>query len=160
MSPLLLHLNQTMIDKDAIQKEVESVLEGTDKFIVEIKVKAGNKITVLLDSDTDISIDDCIDITRHIESVYDREAEDYDLTVSSAGIDQPYKMLRQYTKNIGREVEVTFTDGTVFSGKLVAADKDKFSVYRKTKVKKVETEETKEVLFSEIKHTKEVISFK
>ena len=149
-----------MIDKDAIQREVESVLEGTDKFVVEIKVKAGNRITVLLDSDTDIAIDDCIAVTRHIESVYDRETEDYELTVSSAGIDQPIKMLRQYTKNIGREVEVTFTDGTVFSGNLVAADKDKISVYRKTKVKKVETEETKEILLTEIKHTKEVISFK
>ena len=148
-----------MIEKDAIQKEVESVLEGTDKFVVEIKVKAGNRITVLLDSDTDIAIDDCIAVTRHIESVFNRETEDYDLTVSSAGIDQPYKMLRQYTKNIGREVEVTFTDGTVFQGNLVSADKDKFSVYRKTKVKKVETEETREILFSEIKHTKEVISF-
>lgn len=149
-----------MIDKDAIQREVESVLEGTDKFVVEIKVKAGNRITILLDSDTDIAIDDCIAVTRHIESVYDRETEDYELTVSSAGIDQPIKMLRQYTKNIGREVEVTFTDGTVFSGNLIAADKDKISVYRKTKVKKVETEETKEILLTEIKHTKEVISFK
>lgn len=149
-----------MIDKDAIQKEIESVLEGTDKFVVEIRVKAGNRITVLLDSDTDITIDDCIEITRHIESVYDRETEDYELTVSSAGIDQPIKMLRQYIKNIGREVEVTFTDGTVFSGNLVAADKDKISVYRKTKVKKVETEETKEILLTDIKHTKEVISFK
>ena len=149
-----------MIEKDAVQREVESVLEGTDKFVVEIKVKAGNKITVLLDSDTDISIDDCIGITRHIESVFDREAEDYELMVSSAGIDQPFKMLRQYTKNIGREVEVTFSDGNVFSGELVAADTDKFSVYRKTKVKKIETEETREILFTEIKHTKEVISFK
>lgn len=149
-----------MIDKEAIQKEIESVLEGTDKFVVEIRVKAGNRITVLLDSDTDITIDDCIEITRHIESVYDRETEDYELTVSSAGIDQPIKMLRQYIKNIGREVEVTFTDGTVFSGNLVAADKDKISVYRKTKVKKVETEETKEILLTDIKHTKEVISFK
>ena len=148
-----------MIDKDAIQKEVESALEGTDKFIVEVRVKAGNRIMVLLESDTDITIDDCIAVTRHIESVFDRETEDYDLTVSSAGIDQPYKMLRQYIKNIGREVEVTFTDGTVLQGTLVAADKDKFSVYRKTKVKKVETEETREILFSEIKHTKEVISF-
>ena len=149
-----------MIDKDTILKEVESVLQGTDKFVVEIRVKSGNRIMVLLDSDTSIAIEDCIGITRHIESVFDRETEDYDLTVSSSGIDQPYKMLRQYIKNIGRDVEVTFADGTVFTGKLVAADKDKISVYRKTKVKKVETEETKEIPFTEIKHTKEVISFK
>lgn len=149
-----------MIEKDAITREVESVLAETDKFVVEIKVKAGNRITVLLDSDTSISIDDCIGVTRHIESVFDRETEDYDLTVSSAGIDQPYKLLRQYIKNVGREVEVTLKDGSIFTGKLTSADSEKISVYRKTKVKKVETEETREIPFSEIKQTKEVISFK
>jgi ribosome maturation factor RimP len=149
-----------MIEKDAITREVESVLTETDKFVVEIKVKAGNRITVLLDSDTSISIDDCIAITRHIESVFDRETEDYDLIVSSAGIDQPYKLLRQYIKNVGREVEVTLKDGSIFTGKLTSADAEKISVYRKTKVKKVETEETREIPFAEIKQTKEVISFK
>lgn len=149
-----------MIDKEAILKEVEAKLQDTDKFVVELTVKSGNRITVLLDSDTSITIDDCIAVTRHIESVFDRETEDYDLTVSSWGIDQPYRMLRQYVKNIGREVEVTFTDGAVFTGKLMAADKDKITVYRKTKVKKVETEETREIPYTEIKHTKEVISFK
>ncbi|MBW6490783.1 MAG: ribosome assembly cofactor RimP [Lentimicrobium sp.] len=149
-----------MIDKEAILKEVEAKLQDTDRFVVEITVKSGNRITVLLDSDTSITIDDCIAVNRHIESVFDRETEDYDLTVSSSGIDQPYRMLRQYVKNIGREVDVTFTDGSVFTGKLIAADKDKITVYRKTKVKKVETEETKEIPYTEIKHTKEVISFK
>ncbi|MCD6659780.1 MAG: ribosome assembly cofactor RimP [Lentimicrobium sp.] len=149
-----------MIEKDAITREVESVLAETDKFVVEIKVKAGNRITVLLDSDTSISIDDCIAVTRHIESVFDRETEDYDLIVSSAGIDQPYKLLRQYIKNVGREVEVTLKDGSIFTGKLTSADAEKISVYRKTKVKKVETEETREIPFAEIKQTKEVISFK
>lgn len=149
-----------MIKKDAITREVESVLAETDKFVVEIKVKAGNRITVLLDSDTSISIDDCIAVTRHIESVFDRETEDYDLIVSSAGIDQPYKLLRQYIKNVGREVEVTLKDGSIFTGKLTSADAEKISVYRKTKVKKVETEETREIPFAEIKQTKEVISFK
>lgn len=149
-----------MIEKDAITREVESVLAETDKFVVEIKVKAGNRITVLLDSDSSISIDDCIAVTRHIESVFDRETEDYDLIVSSAGIDQPYKLLRQYIKNVGREVEVTLKDGSIFTGKLTSADAEKISVYRKTKVKKVETEETREIPFAEIKQTKEVISFK
>jgi ribosome maturation factor RimP len=149
-----------MIEKDAITREVELVLAETDKFVVEIKVKAGNRITVLLDSDTSISIDDCIAVTRHIESVFDRETEDYDLTVSSAGIDQPYKLLRQYIKNVGREVEVALKDGSIFTGKLTSADAEKISVYRKTKVKKVETEETREIPYTEIKQTKEVISFK
>ena len=149
-----------MIDKSDIQREVEKALGESDKFVVEIKVKAGNRITVLLDSDTHITIDDCVAVTRHIESAFSRETEDYDLTVSSAGIDQPYKLLRQYIKNIGREVEVTLADGSVFAGKLIAADMDKIAVYSKTKAKKVETEETREIPFNEIKQTKEIISFK
>jgi ribosome maturation factor RimP len=149
-----------MINAEDIRKTIEQKLEATDKFVVEVRVKSGNHITVLLDSDTSINIDDCIAVNRHIESVFDRETEDYDLVVSSAGIDQPYKMLRQYVKNIGREVEVTLTDKTIFAGKLMAADETGITVYRKTRVKKVETEESRQIPFNEIKHTKEIISFK
>jgi len=149
-----------MISEEAIRQAVEQKIEGSDKFVVEVRVKAGNHITVLLDSDTNLTIDDCAAVTRHIESVFSRESEDYDLTVSSFGIDQPYRLLRQYLKNIGREVEVTLTDKSVFKGKLVSADEKGIGVYRKTKVKKVETEETRTIAFQEIKHTKEVISFK
>jgi ribosome maturation factor RimP len=80
-----------MIDKESIVREIETALLDTDRFIVEVKVKAGNRITVLLDSDTQITIADCVAVNRHIESVFDREVEDYELTVSSSGIDQPYK---------------------------------------------------------------------
>jgi ribosome maturation factor RimP len=69
-------------------------------------------------------------------------------------------MLRQYVKNIGREVEVSLQDKTIFAGKLVAADETGITVYRKLKVKKVETEESRAIPFSEIKQTKEIISFK
>lgn len=149
-----------MITAEEIRSTVEQKLENTDKFVVEIKVKPGNHITVLLDSDTHITIDDCASVTRHLESVYNREEEDYDLVVSSAGIDQPYRLLRQYVKNIGREVEVSLADKTKYTGKLVAADSAGIKIYRKTKVKKVETEETREIPFSDIKQTKEIISFK
>ncbi len=149
-----------MINAEEVRKTIEQKFESTDKFVVEVKVKAGNHITVLLDSDTSIIIDDCIAVTRLIESVFDRETEDYNLIVSSAGIDQPYKLLRQYLKNIGREVDVTLLDKTTYAGKLLAADETGITVYRKTKVKKVETEETRQIPFSEIKKTKEIISFK
>ncbi|MFH1118478.1 MAG: ribosome assembly cofactor RimP [Bacteroidota bacterium] len=149
-----------MIKAEEIRKVVEEKIEGSDKFVVEVKVRSGNRIMVLLDSDTSLNIDDCIKISRHIESVFDRETEDYDLVVSSAGIDQPYKMSRQYIKNIGREVEVSLNDKTIFTGKLVAANETGITVYRKTKVKKTETEETREIPFTEINQTKEVISFK
>jgi ribosome maturation factor RimP len=74
-----------MINAEEIRKTIEQKLDSTDKFVVEVKVKPGNNITVLLDSDTSINIDDCIAVNRHIESVFDREAEDYNLVVSSAG---------------------------------------------------------------------------
>jgi len=148
-----------MINADEIRKTIEQRLEGTDKYVVEIKVRTGNNITVFLDSDTSLIVDDCVAVTRAIEAAFDREVEDYSLTVSSAGIDQPYKLLRQYVKNIGREVEVSLTDKTVFTGKLLSADAEKITVYRKIKIKKVETEETREIPFSLIIHTKEVISF-
>lgn len=149
-----------MISAEDIRKTVEEKIGGTDRFVVEVKVKAGNRITVLLDSDTSVSIDDCIAVTRHIESVFDREKEDYDLTVSSAGIDQPYRLLRQYIKNIGREVEVRLKDNTVFKGKLVSADENCIRVCRKTRIKKAETEETREIPFTGISQTTEIISFK
>ena len=149
-----------MISAEDIRKTVEEKIEGTDRFVVEVKVKAGNRITVLLDSDTSVSIDDCIALTRHIESVFDREKEDYDLTVSSAGIDQPFRLLRQYIKNIGREVEVRLKDNTVFKGKLVSADENCIKVYIKTRIKKVETGETREIPFTGISQTTEIISFK
>jgi len=149
-----------MIDRLAIQQEVEQMLEGTDKFVVDVRVKSGNRITVLLDSDTSITIDDCVAVTRRIESVFNRETEDYDLTVSSAGIDQPYRKTRQYIKNVGREVEVTLTDGTVIKGKLIAADDSAVTIETRTKVKKTVTVENHEIPYSGIKQTKEVISFK
>ena len=150
-----------MIDKEKLRETIEQQLEGSDRFLVEVTVKGGNRINVLLDSDTSITIDDCVAITRHIESVFPREEEDYDLMVSSAGIDQPYKMLRQYVKNIGREVEIQLTDTTKIQGKLINANADGIAIQRQVKIKgSGKVDETLEFPFNQIKQTKEIISFK
>lgn len=158
MSPLL--LTTKMIKSEELQKIIEQYLLGTDRFIVELKVKAGNNIVVLLDSDTGVSIDDCVSLTRHIESQYDREVEDYNLMVSSAGLGKPFKLLRQYLKAIGKEVEVELIDKTLMKGTLLAADSEKITVKVKLKVKKEISEQDHEVPFSQIKEVREVISFK
>lgn len=159
MSPLLLLLK--MIKTDQLNKVVEDFLQETPIFVVDIKVKAGNKITILLDKDNgNITIDDCVALTRHIESKFDRDVEDYDLMVSSAGIGQPLKLQRQYVKIIGKEVDIEYNDKTTAKGVLVAADSEKVTVKIVSKVKKEIIEQLKEIPFSMIKSVKEVISFK
>ncbi|NCF75542.1 MAG: hypothetical protein GWO87_03600 [Xanthomonadaceae bacterium] len=94
-----------MIEKKKIKNLVDEKLQNTEKFLVDIKIKSGNKILVFLDSDKSITIKDCADINRYIISKLDKEKEDFELRVSSAGLDKPFKLLRQYKKNIGKEVE-------------------------------------------------------
>lgn len=149
-----------MIKADELKNSVENYLQGTDMFVVDIKVKTGNNITILLDRDSGIRIDDCIKLTRFIESQYDREVEDYSLVVSSAGIGQPLKLLRQYLKIIGKEIDVELNDKTVLKAILLAADEEKIVVKTTTKIKKEIIEKDNEFPFSTIKSVKEVISFK
>jgi ribosome maturation factor RimP len=148
-----------MIKAEQIKKTVEDFLQDTEIFVVDIKVKPGNNITVLIDGDNGITIDDCVKITRLIESEYNREVEDYNLTVSSAGIGQPLKLLRQFVKIIGKEVEVEFEDKTSVKGSLLAADEDKILIKIAPKNKK-ESSQDKEIPHSLIKSVKEIVSFR
>lgn len=132
-----------MITKDQIEKLVDESLSATDIFLVEVKVKAGNKIMVFLDSDTAVCIDDCVRVSRYIESNLDREVEDYELDVSSAGLDHPLRLDRQFQKYLGRDVEVKMADGRKVIGKLLSFDAEIVEVEtmkKKVKSKKVEVE--------------------
>ena len=91
-----------MISVDKIQKIAEEKLAESTNFIVDIAVKSGNKIIVLLDNDNGVSIGDCVAMSRHIEASLDREADDFELNVMSPGLSEPFKILRQYQKNIGK----------------------------------------------------------
>ena len=124
-----------MIDKELLTKTVEHAISGTSMFIVEITISADNNIVVELDSDESMDIDTCAEITRKIESVFDREVEDYELEVGSAGLTSPFKVKRQWTKNIGNEIEVLTRDGRKLTGTLVAADEDNFTIEYPVKVK-------------------------
>jgi len=155
-----------MIDKGKIKELVEEKLSGTNNFLVEVLIKPGNLIVVEIDSDESVCIDDCIAISRHIEANMDREEEDFELEVGSAGITSPFKVLRQYVKNIGNEVEILLKSGVKQTGVLKAADENGIVITVENKIKpegakrKITVEEDLSYTFEEIKYTKYLIRFK
>ncbi len=154
-----------MIDKEQIKAIAEQYIEDP-MFLVDAVVNPGNIIVVEIDSDDSISIDDCIKISRSIESQLDRDAEDFELEVGSAGITAPFKLPRQYKKNIGNEVEVLSKAGQKLSGILKNATETGFTLTITKKVKaegaKKKTEVDEDLVFEydEVKHTKYLIRFK
>mgnify|MGYP000872866759 FL=1 len=155
-----------MIEKELIKDITEKYLEGTTMFLVDVVVKPGNAIVVEVDSDEGVCIDDCIALSRNIESHLDRDAEDFELEVGSAGITSPLKIPRQYKKNIDNEVEVLTKKGQKLSGVLKSCDDNSF-VITVTKMvkpdggkKKVAVDEDFSFVYQEQKHTKYLIRFK
>ena len=142
---------------------VEEKLSDTT-FIVDITVGLGNAISVVIDSDEGLSIDKCIEMSRHIEHQFDREVEDFSLEVSSPGLTQPFKVLRQYLKYLGKDIEIVTVKGVKLTGILQSADEKSIFVETKTNIKAdgKKTVETKTVEFSpiDIKTVKPVITFK
>ncbi|MDL2223723.1 ribosome assembly cofactor RimP [Bacteroidales bacterium OttesenSCG-928-M06] len=157
-----------MIDKKTVIEIVESYLTESGPYLVDVEVKPDNRIVVDIDSDNEksVSIEDCIALTKHIESKLDREVEDYELEVGSVGLSQPFKVLRQYKKNIGNEVEVLLKDGKKYSGVLKDADTDRIILTVEKQIKpegakrKVTVEEDLLFHYHEIKFTKYIIRFK
>lgn len=117
-----------MIDAAHVREIAEAQMEGTDLFVVEVRVTPANEIVVTVDSDTQVGIDRCVELSRSIEEALDRDQEDFELTVMSAGIGQPLKYLRQYRKLIGSPVEVVLKDGGKIIGKLVDASDNQIAV--------------------------------
>jgi ribosome maturation factor RimP len=149
-----------MITPDSVVKAAEEVLEETDKFLVEVVVQPSNRILVYIDGDQNISIGDCREVSRAIESRFDREQEDYDLTVSSYGIDRPLKLARQFRKNIGQEIEVVTADGTKSTGILLNAGEDSLELEHPANKKKKEAKRENSILpLTQIKTAKIIIKF-
>ena len=155
-----------MIEKQLIKNLTEDFIKDTPMFVVDIVVRPGNIIVVEVDSDEPIGIDDCIAISRHLESQLDRDQEDFELEVGSSGLSSPFKIPRQYSKNIGNEVEVLTRNGQKLSGVLKSADEKGFTLTITKKIKpegakkKVDVEEDIPFGYDEIKYTKYIIRFK
>lgn len=153
-----------MINRDQIISWANEALEGTDRFIVDILIKNRDTILVFLDADTSVNIDDCVLVSRAIEGKLDRDEQDFELRVSSAGADQPFNMLRQYRKNIGRSLEITRNDESVITGKLLEVDEqyitiESFVQKKQHKMKKEEAGDKLSLALSNIKESKVIISF-
>ena len=155
-----------MIDRNVVSGIVDEWLEDKDYFLVDVSVSPDDKIVVEIDHAEGVWIDDCVELSRFIESRLDREQEDYELEVGSAGIGQPFKVLKQYQIHIGKEVEVLTREGKKMAGILKDANEENFTLTIQRKVKLEGAKRPKLVdeditfVYSEIKYTKYIISFK
>ena len=156
-SPILLS-EIIMIEKSKIEKLVNEFIKGTDIFLVEVKVNNTNRIRVFADTKKGISIDECVEIHRHIEKNLDRNTEDYELQISSPGINMPFSVIEQYYKNEGKHVEVIDKEGSCFKGSLKNVTDGGFELVTEVKTRG-KSKELKEISFNfdEIKSTKELL---
>jgi len=161
-SPLFYYKN--MIDKALIAELVNEKLTD-DQFLVEVTVSSSNVIHIMVDSDTGISINQIAEISRFVDEKLDRETEDFELSVFSAGLSEPFSLLRQYKKNIGVEIDVLLTNGQKLIGLLKKADDQGIDLEVTTK-EKTEGSKKKELVtrvhsigFSEIKEAKQILKF-
>ncbi len=150
-----------MIDKNRIEGIIKEHIRGTDIFLVSVKVSSANRITVLADKKNGITIDECVAIHRYLENALNRDEEDYEMQVSSPGLDLPFLVLEQYFKNEGKKVEVTDNDGTKYTGILKNITSGGFELDTEVKVKGKQIE-IKELSFNfdQVKSTRVVLTIK
>ncbi len=153
-----------MITKEQITLLADEALKETDRFIVDITVSKSNVIYIYIDADSSVTIDHCVELSRFIESRLDREIEDYELSVSSAGIDYPLLNKRQLNKYIGKEIEILHNDGIKIIYKLLSYNEDRIEVQEAIikilgKLKKTKYAEIVELSFTDIKEIKPYINF-
>lgn len=149
-----------MIDKNKVESLIEEKLQGTDCFLVSLKISGNNDIMIEVDSETSVDLDFCSSISRFLEENLDREVEDYSLEVGSYSISQPFVDTRQYTKNLGRGVEALTLESKKIRGVLAEISDEGFTIEIEEK-EKVDGEKRKKIVkkhlgfkFKEIKYTK------
>ena len=157
-----------MISKKEVVKLAQERIKELDNgnYLVNVTISPKNSIRVKMDNlNGSVSLKDCVSVSRNIEHNLDREQEDFELQVSSPGLDQPFVVMQQYLKNIGKQVSVTTQNNEILTGELVKATKKEISI-RECKLKKSKTTNKKEqienihhLLMDEIRETKLIISF-
>lgn len=154
-----------MIDKKQLTNVIEQALEGTDLFLVEATVGADNVLTVTIDSMGSVTLDQCMMVDRAIHAALSTDEEDYELTVGSYGISEPFKVLRHYEKNVGGKVEVLTADGRKLHGTLKEAHADGFVLTTEQKQRlegkkrPVMVQVDQPLAYDEVKYTKNIIEF-
>ena len=155
-----------MIDRQQVIDLTNEWLTDKEYFLVDVVISKDDKITVEIDHAEGVWIEDCADLSRHIESSLSRETEDYELEVGSAGLGQPFKVLQQYQNHLGLEVEVLTKDGRKLKGILKEANEAHFTITISKKEKPegakrpILVEEDLQFTYDSIKYTKYIINFK
>lgn len=157
-----------MIDKNVVTKAVEEWLEKGDYYLVDVEMTADDRIVIEIDHADGVWIEDCADLSRHLQESLGDELGDYELEVGSAGIGQPFKVKQQYVNHIGKDVEVLQKNGQKQQGVLkeVAEDGSQFTVTVKEKQqvegrkRPVLVDVDKTFAVSDIKYCKYLLAFK
>ncbi len=111
-----------------LRSVVDEWLSGTDYFLVDLTVSPAAEVAVVIDHQDGVWIEDCAELSRFIEQHFDREEEDYELEVGSAGLGQPFKVHRQWEIHVGSPVETQLKDGTRLRGILAEVGAEAFNM--------------------------------
>jgi ribosome maturation factor RimP len=152
----------TSTELEKIEEFVKDfIAESKDLFLVEVKIAPGNKITVLLDGDHGVTIENCTVVNKALYKFIEEQElfANFSLEVSSFGVDKPLQLFRQYKKNIGRSVEVLLNDGTKVEGTLTEVNEEDIKIEQKTGKGNKMTKQITTILFNQIKHTTVLITF-
>ena len=155
-----------MISKDLIFSLIDGFFAGTDFFVVEVTISGSDKISVFFERMNGlVTIEDCVKLSKHIEAGLNRDEHDFELEVSSAGMDEPFKVMGQYQKHQGKEVKVITNDGKRHDGVLKEVAKDYILIESTEKVReegkkrKITVVNEEKLNFDQIKQTKRIIKF-
>jgi ribosome maturation factor RimP len=154
-----------MIKKEIIIELVNKHFEGTDKFLVDVKILKGSVIEIYIDAPNHVLIADCVELSRFVEGSLDREKEDFELQVSSPGATESFKVLPQYLKYIGTKVKVVTKEGAKHEGVLMSANDNEFVIEETRREKKVVGKGNQTVVenitltYNQTKETKSVLPF-
>ena len=155
-----------MIQESKVKELVNSRIDGSGLFLVDVIAGKSNDIRVLVDSMEGVTVDECADLSRWLTGELDKVEDNFSLEVSSPGLDAPLLLKQQYEKNIGRSVEVIFNDGKKKKGKLLEVDDQGITIETTEKLiaggsqkKKKDVQVSKTFAFKDIKSTKVVIEF-
>lgn len=155
-----------MINRETVRTLVDEWLKEKEYFLVDVEVTPDDRIVVEIDHKDGVWIEDCAQLSRYLEEHLNRDEEDYELEVGSAGLGQPFKVVQQYINCIGEEVEVLSKDGKKHTGVLKSVDAPQFTVTVKEK-KKLEGQKRPQLVetdfvfdMDEVKYTKYILKFK
>lgn len=159
-SPILLSVIN-MIEKGKIETLVNEIIKKTNIFLVSVRISSSNRITILADTKEGITIDECAHIHRLVENNLDRDIEDFELQVSSPGLDMPFLVIEQYYKNEGKDVEVISDEGARYTGSLKNITAGGFELESEVKVKG-KMKEFKDISFNfdQVKSTRVILTIK